>query len=274
MEEHPPSEADTEKVLGMPNEAYHAAEGISSTDLKRWSNGTPRDWKYWKTEGVVETEAMKLGSALHCAVLEADEYSKRFAAYDGRRVGAAYDEFVAEHPNHTILTRNSQDVVDAAVDWLYSKDRLHKVIANGESEVSYFHRDLHGRIRKARADWFGILNGVPIILDLKTTWSLDDRHLQKTLASMGYALQGAYYLDVASACEQQTIDTFAILWVRTTMPIDFRLCVLGEETIQRGRQLYTQAYDGLTTAIDRNQFPGYPSEPFVLDLPKWALTDD
>lgn len=274
MAHHPPSDATSERVDGMAAEDYFAAPGISSTDLKQWASKTPRDWRYWKDHPVEETEAMKLGSAIHCAVLEADQYDKRFTCYGGRRSGAAYDEFCAENPNRTILSKSSQEVVDAATDYLYSKDRLHKVIQGGESEVSYFHRHLDGRVRKARADWIGTLNDSPIIIDLKTTYSLEDRHLSKTVANMRYALQGAYYLDVASACEPREVNAFAILWVRTTMPVDFRLCVLHPDAIEYGRKQYTAAWEELTGCLDRNEFPGYSIEPFFLELPKWAMTDD
>ena len=155
-----------------------------------------------------------------------------------------------------------------------AKRKVREVIQGGKSEVSYFHRHLDGRVRKARADWIGTLNDSPIIIDLKTTYSLEDRHLSKTVANMRYALQGAYYLDVASACEPREVNAFAILWVRTTMPVDFRLCVLHPDAIEYGRKQYTAAWEELTGCLDRNEFPGYSIEPFFLELPKWAMTDD
>lgn len=267
------------RVPAMPAPDYFAAPGISSTDLKQWVSMTPREWRYWKNNrDTAPSEAMQLGSAIHCAVLEPDEYTDRFTHYTGRRAGKGYDDFKARNAHRTVLSLKSQLVVDQTLDYLRERDRLYNVIKNGEAEMSYFAADpVHERMRKARADWIGELNGQRLLIDLKTTWSLNDRHIQKTLHDMNYHMQAAYYLDTVGLVEGEPPAGFAILWIRTTPPVDMRVSIVGNATLDVGREKYQQAFGELHEAIERDDFPGYPAEPSLLELPTWALkatTDD
>jgi hypothetical protein len=265
--------SEPRRVAGMPSPDYFAAPGISSTDLKQWVSMTPREWRHWKdNRDSAPTEAMQLGSAIHCAVLEPDEYASRFCAYDGRKAGKAYEEYKALNGHKTVLSKKSQGVVNDTLDYLREHDRLHSVIKHGESEVSYFAPDpVHERVRKARADWIGDLNGQRLLIDLKTTWSLDDRHIQKTLHDMNYHMQAAYYLDTVGLVEGQPPSGFAILWIRTTPPVDMRVSIVGNATLEVGREKYQHAFCELHQAIASGEFPGYPAEPSLLELPAWAL---
>lgn len=265
--------SDNRREQYMLDEDYFGAEGISSTDLKQWLKLTPLEWRHWKANGMTLTDSMTLGSAMHCAVLEPDFYEGRYAVYRGRRQGGEWEQFSRENYEKTILTQNQQLVVEAAMDFMRGNHKLHRIISDGDSEVSYFTKDLYGNIRKARADWIGKLGGQNVIIDLKTTAALDDRSLAKTLANMRYHVQAAWYLDVAGAVEPEPITGFAILWVRNSLPIDMRLSVVGVDSIEVGRKLYTQAYDEMMHAKENDAYPGYGLDPFVLDLPSWAMND-
>ena len=257
----------------MPDDDYFSAAGISSTDLKQWLRLTPLEWKYWKTHGITPTDSMTLGSAMHCAVLEPDFFEDRFAVYRGRRQGGEWERFAKDNYEKTILTLAQQRTVEDALDFMRSNPKLQTIIREGQAEVSYFTKDLYGNVRKARADWIGTLGGQKVIIDLKTTAALDDRSLAKTLAKMHYHVQAAWYLDVAGAVEPEPISGFAILWVRNSIPIDMRLCVVGAESIDVGRMLYTKAYNEMLSADEDDEYPGYGLAPFVLDLPSWAMTN-
>lgn len=259
---------------GLDAEIYHSIQAVSSTDLKQWSSMTPREWQHWKEHPFTPSDSMNLGSAIHCAVLEPDEYGKRFVAYEGRRAGADYREFAAEHTDKIILTSSQQDTVDKVIDFLYARERLHKIIEGGEAEQSYFHLDVDGRMRKARADWVGDMGDKRVVIDLKTTFDLRDRMLATTMAKYKYHLQAAYYMDVISAAEGRPLDGFAILWVKTTDPVDMRVAIVGENTIAQGRKEYKQAWEEMHACIESGHFPGYSSEPSILDLPNWAIDND
>ena len=261
------------RLDALPAEQYFGCGGYSSTDVKNWLSMTPKEWRYWKQHGIEPSDAMRLGSAIHCAVLEPAEYESRFAVYSGdRRTGKAYREWADSVGNREELSRGAGRTVEAVIDYLEANERLHKLIKSGSPEVSFLHLDLQGRLRKARCDWIGDIGNMSAVIDLKTTWSLDDRHLEKTLYERNYHVQAAWYLDVVGAVNGREPDAFVIIWVATKPPIDMRLTIVSKDAIELGRESYKVALDQLSDAQERDYFPGYPMEPTILDLPRWAYT--
>ena len=65
----------------IPLLAYHAAPGLSKSDLD-WIARSPAHWKYGER---VTTPAMRLGAAVHAAVLEPDQWEHRYVRVTGRR---------------------------------------------------------------------------------------------------------------------------------------------------------------------------------------------
>lgn len=72
-------------VYHMPAEQYHATVALSKSGLDQFQR-SPAHYKAW-LEGAKEepTPAMVFGSAFHCAVLERDEYAKRYVIFEGDR---------------------------------------------------------------------------------------------------------------------------------------------------------------------------------------------
>jgi len=263
------------KALDLPAEKYFALPGYSSTDIKNWLSMTPKEWRHWKQNGLEPSDAMRLGSAIHCAVLEPDSFQERFSVFPGdRRAGKAYQDWKAALGPKEELTRAQGAVVESAVDYLEANRRLGKLIESGDPEVSFFHMDLQGRIRKARSDWVGDIGDMSAVIDLKTTWDLSDRHLEKTMWDRLYHVQAAWYLDVVGAVNGSEPQCFAIIWVKTKPPIDMRLTIVSKDAIELGRKSYQTALDQLSLAQDQDYFPGYSLEPTIIDLPKWAYTKD
>ena len=64
---------------GIGNEEYHKGPGLSSSDLKLLAR-SPLHYKTAKAIPPKETDAMRLGTAVHCAVLEPDRFEKEYAA--------------------------------------------------------------------------------------------------------------------------------------------------------------------------------------------------
>lgn len=61
---------------------YHASPGLSASGMKDLLVSPLRYWSRWINPARVEpepTSAMRVGSALHCAVLEFDKYDSRYA---------------------------------------------------------------------------------------------------------------------------------------------------------------------------------------------------
>lgn len=66
------------KAIDISNKAYHASEGVSSTDLKHIMK-SPAHYRYWKDNPVEDTSALLFGRAVHKYVLEKDDFYSEFA---------------------------------------------------------------------------------------------------------------------------------------------------------------------------------------------------
>ncbi len=62
--------------LNMPNETYHAHKSISKSGLDKFDIDP---YKFYNSKPMKQTQAMKMGSAIHCSVLEPDLFEKEYA---------------------------------------------------------------------------------------------------------------------------------------------------------------------------------------------------
>jgi hypothetical protein len=110
-----------------------------------------------------------------------------------------------------------------------------------------------------------------LIVDYKTTADASPRGFQKAVATFSYEVQAAWYLDAVSVLKDARDVPFVFVCQEKTPPylvgiyqLDVEALRVGAEKSARARRLYVQA-----TASD--QWPGYPTAPQLIDLPKWAV---
>lgn len=60
----------------MPNETYHAHKSISKSGLDKFEIDP---YKFYNAKPIKQTQAMKIGSAIHSAILEPDLFTKEYA---------------------------------------------------------------------------------------------------------------------------------------------------------------------------------------------------
>lgn len=60
----------------MPNETYHAHNSISKSGLDKFDIDP---YKFYNAKPMKQTQAMKIGSAIHCSVLEPELFEKEYA---------------------------------------------------------------------------------------------------------------------------------------------------------------------------------------------------
>lgn len=72
----------TASILGIRHDVtdaeYFAHPAINCSGLKTILQKTPMHFKYEQSASRKETLAMKLGSAVHCAVLESESFNERY----------------------------------------------------------------------------------------------------------------------------------------------------------------------------------------------------
>lgn len=145
-------------------------------------------------------------------------------------------------------------------------------ILDGAVERSLIWKDAEtGLWLKSRPDV--IPNASGIIADLKTTSSVTDDALAKSLGSFGYHCQGALVGDGLEAVHGLKMDAFALVWAEKVEPYCTRVTTIVPEDLERGRLQNRAALRSLARCLDTGKWPGPggDSEDAVyLSLPAYA----
>lgn len=186
-------------VLGLSNEEYHAGPGVSKSQLDQIAV-SPATY-IWSKNAPVDEEKIKsfdMGSAIHCLLLEPEEFEKRFiiAPEFNRRTNAGKEaeaEFLAScaELGKTVMDaeegrklRLMRESVMAHPDarWLLEQD--------GYSEASFYWVDSEtGELCRIRPDRH--MSGHPIIIDVKSV--ADMGRFEQHVEEFRYHVQDSMY---------------------------------------------------------------------------------
>jgi hypothetical protein len=151
------------------NADYHADPAISASHLKAVMQSPYHYWSRFldpQRPTVEPTSAMRLGSLAHCAVLEPDELSKRYAIAPDRRSNAG-KAAAAEMSANGIEAVSEPEMALALnmADAVRQHPYAAALLADGKAEQSFWWDDkATGQRCKCRPDWY---QGTTIV-DLKT----------------------------------------------------------------------------------------------------------
>src|SRR5512135_2691860 len=109
----------------MSLSAYHAAPGLSKSDLDLIAR-SPAHWKYGPRE---ETPAMRLGAAVHVAVLEPETWEARYGCVAGRRQADI-------ETARTVLTAAAWDTCRRLRDAVWNHPTCQDLFRDGQAESS------------------------------------------------------------------------------------------------------------------------------------------
>lgn len=176
----------------MTHADYFAADGVNWSTLKAMRDSP---LAYWHAVNNPRPDALPLmlGRAVHAAVFEPETFAAEFVTWDGGdRRGAAWAAFKAEHEGSTILKADEMALVVNMAESVRSNRVAASLIEGGEFERPVIWRDpATGLTCKARPD--GVCRERRLLLDLKTTRSIDPRRFGNECARLGYHLQMAHY---------------------------------------------------------------------------------
>ena len=271
---------------GVDFEEYLGWDAISQSSLKRMAK-SPRH--YSRQPDSKESKALKIGSLVHCAALEASALHERYVVMpryelEDENVTAAgqpttsratkyykkrAEEFKRENAGREIVSQEEYSKTQAIVYALQENELARRLLREeGRTEVSLIWDDPEtGLPLKARIDkqWDGG------ILDLKTTRSLGD--FPKQAATLHYHVQAAHYLAGWRAVGDSDIRDAWILAVESEAPHCAHAAPLDAEALQRGEQLRRRWLRRVVECSALRSWPG-PELPEVWRLPEWALMDE
>lgn len=218
--------------------------------------------------------ALMQGRALHALTFEPATFEENFAIWEeGDRRGAAWQAFKAEHSGKTILKANEIDEVAAMADAVRRHPLVQPYFEDAEFEQPVVWVDPTSGLRcKARTDW--LIPKRRLLLDLKSTRSINGRILGREAARFGYHLQMAHYRNgVHYACDW-TPHQVLIVAVEKTAPYDVGVFEVDAQTLEIADVEVTDLLVQLAGHRATDTWPGRYSEIQALQLPAWVYEDD
>ena len=255
----------------ISNEDYHSGPGISKSMLDVYNNcPVDYEWFYLKRNQRTETDAMRLGTALHMAILEPEKFSETYVvAPNCRKNSKEWKAFESEHEGKIILKEDEYKQISAMGYSVGAHTYASMLLLEGKAECSAYSEDQDtGLLLRCRPDF---LNKRNIVVDLKTTVNASSGAFSSSVYKYRYHVQQAFYMDVLESLGID-VDVFCFLVVEKTPPHKVAIYTLSDRAISLGRELYKKNLSDLKCCLDSNSWPGLQksSEDWEIDLPEFA----
>jgi hypothetical protein len=266
----------------VPFAEYMALPALSISRLKEIGR-SPQHYLHRLTVPK-ESAALRLGTAAHTAVLEPERFERQFAVWERRsektgnlcpRNGQYWDAFLAENPGKTIITADEHALAVAIQRAVRAHPVASRYLESGDPEVSLTWTREDGRPCRARIDWLTTIDGLPLIVGLKT--SRDCRHMPfgAQAAKLGYHMQWAWYYDGFGAIKPAEPKVVEIV-VESDAPHAVAVYSIPNDILLQGRDDYELLLAKLNECEATGEFPGPNEVEEPLTLPTWIYqqTDD
>lgn len=264
----------------MDIDVYHGGAGISKTGLDSMdanpaiyyarhldpSRPPPR-----ARAGQLE------GSLAHCAILEPDQFDKRYkVGPDVSRATKEWKLFVETCAAKLEIIKPDQ--YETAMRQAESVRRLPEIVdalAQGRPEVSAFWTDPEtGELCRCRPDWVyePSETGV-ILLDVKTYSDASPEEFRRQVARKRYHVQDAFYSDGYGIASGKTVHGFIFLAVETEWPYAANALMLDDAGRDQGRRDYRRNLNTYAECRKTGIWPGYSEKIEIITLPNWAIKE-
>lgn len=186
---------------GLSNEAYHKSPGVSKSGLDLiaqspatyiWNRNAPVDEE--------KTKALDMGTAIHCLLLEPDEFKDRFIiapesnrrTKEGKAEEAAFIEECSDLGKAIMTAEEGRKLYLMRDSVMAHPDARWLLEADGHAEASIYWTDSEtGDLCRIRPD--RIINGRPVVVDVK---KVDDMsRFERHIMEFRYHVQDAMYSD-------------------------------------------------------------------------------
>jgi len=234
---------------------------------------SPAHFRAW-ADGVLTTlpsPAQVFGSALHCAILEPDDFHLRYAWFDGdRRTKAGKAEYAAL-VEAGFITLSDSDWRDIAAmrEAVMAHPTARHLIENSIHEFAYAWTDNDtGAACKGIADIVMTTSGGLVLADIKTTIDASEEAFMLSFARYGYHRQAAFYLDGFKA------QAFNVIAVEKTTPYGVMVYRVPPHVLAVGRELYKPLAALYQNCVESGHWPNYDTAVHDIHLPAWAIPDE
>jgi hypothetical protein len=180
-------------ISTMTENEYRSLPALNASRFKAYIRSP---FHFFNQKEVETTEAMRIGTAIHTAVLEPQRYNDTIAYYpdvDGRTSeGKAIKKaFEAGAFGKTVLKADSEQTVKRACNAIHQHSLWHKIEASNARREQVLIGKLAGQDCKARLDLIDIEAG--IIRDIKSCDDASSERFKYTVKDRLYWVQAGFY---------------------------------------------------------------------------------
>ena len=269
------------KYTDIPDGDYFAIDAVNQSLLKQVLR-SPAHARTYLENPPEPTAAMRLGTAVHLAVLEPDQFKRGVVIEPtiNRRTKEGrlqYQAFLKQATGKTVITKEQAATCVQVGHAVTRHQSAMSLLNSGDKELAYRWEDpATGLMCKAKCDVSG--GEEKIVVDLKTTRDASTTEFPRSCAKFLYHLQAAFYLRGVSGLPTG-VDAYKDGWrfyivaVETSAPHSTAVYKLDARSIIEGDKLVDRSMRAWAEAKLLGVFPGYDDEVVSLGLPAWALTE-
>lgn len=256
----------TTKLTIKTRAEYDALPALNYSGAKELLKSPLHYQAYLKREKE-DTKALRVGSAVHCAVLQGNEaFNTAFAVapkFDRRTKDgkAAFEAFEATAAGKVILSEDEGELVSevhcaalACIDHHGFKFTATEFMIATE----YCGVPIKSALDAIDEDGF--------IYDLKTTEDASESGFLKSVRAFKYNLQAAFYSMAYSCFYGRKPQGFRFIVVEKEPPYATAVYQLGPELMTWGLCDFEAAVKAYKTATALDEWPGYPDDIRVIDI--------
>jgi len=263
-------------VYDLDEEIYHAdglcpEPSLSSTMAKTiLQPAGPARLREVLRNGSPRKPEFDFGSAAHSRILGRGQ---EIVALDGDARTKAYKEAKAAAEAEGKLALKSADVeaIDRMADAILDHELAAELLTAGQGlpEVSMFGIDEQtGRWGRGRIDFLHSRN---MVVDYKTTRSVDGHQFARSAWEFGYWTQAAHYIRLGQQLDLLDDDpTWLLVAQEKTAPYLVRVFEFRDEELDYGHAQIRRAFDLWDRCLTTGEWPAYPQIPTILTAPSWA----
>lgn len=250
-------------VRGLSNKAYHSGPGISKSGLDLVNRCPAKYFAHYLDPAAPpekERGGQLLGTLTHSAILEPEEFERRYVPTEARR---GTNEWLnikdqADVLGQQLVPASDYRLAAAMARAVRKNSEAAHLLSKGEPELSCYWRDpATGVLVRVRPDWVHPVGNEDILVDVKTIDDASKASAKRQIARKRYDVQAALYSDGWALGSGRPVRAFVFLFVETEYPHICQPFMVDENRLELARQAYREDLEIYAQCLESGEWPGY-----------------
>ena len=267
-------------VTDLPNEQYHAGEGISSSVVKAMGKSPAFCWHNNINPDRTRDTSPNLifGTQMHTMALEPELFwdENIMAPTVDKRTKAGKAEWQAFYDSQNgkvAVTPKDWDILSGMHDALYAHPAASDILLDTTLEVEtsgYWEDPDTGLLCKYRPD----ARNNQMVIDYKTAVDASYEGFSRAMGNFGYHNSAAWYLEGEMHCRGIEHERFIFIVQEKVEPYQVAVYWIDPLSIELGRRQNRLWLRRLARCMAEDKWPGLNDEQAMeISLPQWKLRE-